>query len=347
MMARRHHFRSVRAAALVTAVLLGAIYCGSARLAHLDPALIGYLAATLVACFSLSWRIIAFWRRPPSAFYGRALLRAVRHPRMLGRLGLYAGRDVAAQQFIGRRHRLRWIAHLLLSWGTLVSFAVTLPLVWGLIRFEAAGGGEYVARFVGVPVARFSTHGAVGWLAFHVLHLAAVAVVGGATYFLCSRLRLRRQVGVAQWGHIAPPLLLLSVALSGLALPLAAELRPLWVFHVAQLVHEAAVVLLLVSLPFSKLSHLFIRPLHLGAQLVRGAGGAMAHCRVCHAVMAPLEQFAAVEEMLSKRGCAFDGYQQLCPACRRRQLATAQAQVLGAHFQPAPLRDRERRRMAA
>ena len=102
----------LRDAALATALLLGAVYGGSSRLAHLDVALLGYLAATVAACFVTVYRVSAFWRRPPSAFYARALLEAVRRPRELRRLLGAAGRDLAAQRFIARRSRVRWLAHL-------------------------------------------------------------------------------------------------------------------------------------------------------------------------------------------------------------------------------------------
>src|SRR5690606_2332324 len=63
----------VRDAALATAALLLAIVAGSGFLEHVDPALLGYLGATVVAFAGFTWRASAFWRRRPSAFYARAL----------------------------------------------------------------------------------------------------------------------------------------------------------------------------------------------------------------------------------------------------------------------------------
>src|SRR5439155_1347335 len=206
----------LRDAALATALLLAAVYAGSSGLAHFDAAVIGYPAANAAASFETVQRMSAFWRRPPSAFYARALLEAVRRPRELRRLLGAAGRDLAAQRFIARRSRVRWLAHLLLSVGTLVSFAITLPLVWGWLRFEADGGRSYRAILVAVPVVRFAPEGVVGWLVFHGLSLAAVAVALGATYFLLVRLRAppggdrtgrapRRAVPAAARGVGGPP----------------------------------------------------------------------------------------------------------------------------------------------
>ena len=335
-----------RTAALVTGLLIAAIYAGSGGLAHFDAALAGYCGATLVACYATAYQVAAFWQRRPSAFYGRALLRAARHPRQLAHVLRTTGRDIAAQRFILRRGRLRWLAHMLLAWGTLLGFAVTLPLVWGWLHFESAGDHLYRVVFASLPVGHFATAGAIGWLIFHALHLAGVAVVIGATYFLAVRLRLHRQPGVTDRFHLAPVLLLLAVAVTGLALPAAALLGQSW-FRIAALVHEATVITLLVTLPYGKLMHLFIRPLHLGAQLVREMSTESAVCRSCEARLAPSVQLRGVEAMLAEQGFRFAGYQQLCPACRRRQLATVHSELLGAQFQPQPAMRRAPLKQAA
>ena len=156
-----------RDATLVTALLLGAVWAGSAGLAHLDVALLGYLGATLVGVFGTTWRVSAWWRRPAAVVYARALFAALRRPRTLLRTGRTAARDLGAQRFIARRSCPRWLAHLLLSLGTLVSFAITLPLVFGWLRFEADGQQTYRAVLFGaVPAARFAVEGLLGWLVF-------------------------------------------------------------------------------------------------------------------------------------------------------------------------------------
>lgn len=327
--------RPVPVAAVVTGLLIAAIYVGSGGLAHFDAALAGYCGATLIACYATAYQVVAFWQRRPSAFYGRALLGAARRPRQLARVLQTAGRDIAAQRFIARRSRLRWLAHMLLAWGTLLAFAVTLPLVWGWLHFESAGDHIYRVVFASLPVGRFATDGAIGWLIFHALHVAGVAVMLGATYFLAMRLRLRREPSVTGRFHLAPVLLLLAIALTGLALPAAAALGRPW-FRSAALIHEATVITLLVTLPYGKLIHLFIRPLHLGAQLVRETSTESVPCRTCAAPLAPVVQLRSVEALLAEEGFHFAGYQQLCPVCRRRQLATVHSHLLGAQFQPQP-----------
>jgi hypothetical protein len=325
---------ALRDAAVTTAALIVLILIGSGFGTHLDHALLGYLGATLAATFGIAYRTSAFWRRPASAVYGRALLAALREPRRLRTAAAGAGRHVVAQEMIARRSRLRWAAHMLLSLGTLASFAITLPLVFGWMRFVALDQQTFQVVFFGVPLPghAFAIDGALGFLIFHALSLAGVAVALGATYFLIARWRRRGEPGATGSFHIAPLLLLLAVALTGLALPASRGMPG--AFRIAALAHELSVVVLLVGLPFSKLGHLFIRPLQLGALVVRAAGEPRRACVECGDELAPVAQIAAVEQLLAARGFRFDGHQQRCPACRRRLVATAQAQLVGADFHP-------------
>jgi hypothetical protein len=321
----------LRDAVAVSGVLFALIFVGSGSLRHLDHALLGYLAATVVATFATAYRVSAFWRRSPSAFYGRALLGALLEPRRWHTLASGTGRHLVAQEMIARRSRTRWLAHLLLSLGTLASFAITLPLVFGWLRFEAVDEATYRAICFTLPAFTFAIDGAVGFLVFHALSLAGVAVAVGAAYFIAQRFRRRHEPTVATGFHIAPLLLLLAVALTGLALPVSRGVPG--AFRVAALAHELTVIVLLVALPFSKLGHVFLRPLQLGALVVR-SDEVRATCAGCEAELAPAAQLAEVERILAARGMAFAAQHQHCPACRRRLVASAQATLLGADFQP-------------
>src|SRR5262249_17792427 len=115
--------RAQRDAVVVTALLGAAIYAGSGSFEHFDPALTGYCVAAVVTCFAVPASIAAFWRRPPSPLYGRALLSAVWRPRQLFMVLRATSRNIVAQRFLRPRGAARWLAHLLLSWGTLVGFA--------------------------------------------------------------------------------------------------------------------------------------------------------------------------------------------------------------------------------
>jgi len=331
--------RPTRDAMVATAVLLVAIYVGSGRLEHLDRALLGYLGATVVAFAGTVHRASSFWRRRPSAFYARALgsglLRGIAQPGTLRTLVRSASTDLVAQTFVARRSRLRWLAHLLLSLGTLASFAITVPLVLGWLRFTVDGPDRYRAVFFQIPTASFPVDGAIAWLVFHGLSLAGVAVTAGAVVFLVLRFRLRALPGVTTSFHVGPLMLLLVVAATGLALPATRHAPAL--FDVAALAHEIAVIVLLVAIPFSKLHHVLIRPLQLGARLVKMPDAERVACAGCGAPLAPVAQRAALAALLAARGDAFAAHGDLCPACRRRRLAQVQAAMVGAQFHPQVL----------
>jgi hypothetical protein len=322
---------ALRDAIAVSAGLVLLIVVGSGFLRWLDPALLGYLGATFAAVFGIAYQTSAFWRRPAAAFYGGALLAALRAPRTARAVFGGAARHLGAQELIARRARTKWIAHLLLSFGTLTSFAITLPLVFGWLHFEAHDPATYRAVFFNLPVATFATDGPLGTVAFHALSAAAVAVILGAGFFLLARVRRTAEPGAAAPGHVAPLLLLLAVAASGLALPATRTLPR--AHGVAAVVHQLTVALLLVGLPFGKLGHLFIRPLHLGVLAMR-AEAAVQSCAECAAALASARQLAAVEQLLAARGLAGAAHRRLCPTCRRRSLAAAQAQLVGADFHP-------------
>jgi hypothetical protein len=325
------HRVALRDATLATVLVVAAAWAGSRGGRDLDPALLGYLGATIVATFAVTWRVSAFWRRLPSAFYGRALLAALRDPRRARTAFRAAATDLGTQRFIAARSRTRWLAHLALSLGTLASFAITVPLVFGWMHFAADGQDHYRPVVLGIVLGRFALDGVAAWLVFHALAIAGGAVAFGATYFLTARLRRRALPGVTDPGQILPLALLLFVALSGLALPASRNHAQL--FAAVALLHEAAVVVLLVGLPFSKLAHVLIRPLQLGARVVH-ASTEWSACGMCGTRLAPTVQVAAVQALLAARGASVTPHLQQCTSCRRRSTAAAQARLLGAGFHP-------------
>ena len=319
---------------LATLALAIAVWLGSRAGRDLDPALFGYLGAVVVTTFALAVRVSAFWRRPASAFYGRARVAAFGDwSRLRVALGS-AGRDLAAQRFVAHRSRIRWIGHLMLSLGTLASFAITLPLVFGWLHFEAEGQDVFRPVFAGIPLPSMPLDGLIAWLVFHALTIAGVAVAVGAVLLLGSRLRRGAVGGATSSAHVTPLLLLLAVAATGLALPASRE-HPT-AFFVAARVHEISVVALLVALSSSKLAHVLVRPLQIGARIVRSAVGPRAVCVACGGAFASSEQLEAVAAILAADRAH-------CPPCRRRLVGGAQAMLVGARFHPELVEARPRR----
>lgn len=329
------HSLAGRDAALVVVAVVVLIFVGSGGFAHLDHALSGYLLATLVAAGGVAFKVSSFWRRPPSALYGGVLARGLMRPNEMLQVARTASTRIVAQTFIRERSRRRWFGHMLLAWGTLASFAITLPLVWGLLRFEAVSEQTYRVVVFSIPTVSFAIDGPIGFGFFHALLGAGIAVAVGSLLLLLDRFERRHEAEASNGFHWRPLALLLVVALTGILLPIVGQLGSTTAFRAAQLAHEAAVVGLLVALPFGKLQHLFIRPLQLGAKLMAATSTAAAVCTGCGEAFHPSEQVLAVQNLLRERGFAFAGRPGLCPTCRRRELATAHCHGRAGRFRPA------------
>src|SRR5438105_8858990 len=125
---------------LVTAALAALIVLGSRNLEHFDAALVGYTFAVLFAAFGITYRYTMWLQRPPTALYFKRGWQVFFRPKHLGRNITHwfvrITSDFALNRFIFRRGKSAGMAHWLIMWGCLIAFAVTFPLVFGLIHFE-------------------------------------------------------------------------------------------------------------------------------------------------------------------------------------------------------------------
>ncbi len=119
-------------AVLAAAVLILLIYIGSRGLRDFDSALIGYAVATLFTLVALTYRYAIWIGRPPTWEYFRAGWANFLSLRNFRRYSLLIPKawwtDIFAQTFILKRSLLRWIMHMSIFWGVLLSLAITLPL---------------------------------------------------------------------------------------------------------------------------------------------------------------------------------------------------------------------------
>src|ERR1043165_7329428 len=109
-----------------TAAVTTLIVLGSQGLRQFDWPLLPYALATIFCAGGAAYRCAAWFQRPPTKRYWRQSWRLWREGRVLptsAYVGQFAVNNFAAQQFIARRGRRRWLAHLCLSWGTLMAFA--------------------------------------------------------------------------------------------------------------------------------------------------------------------------------------------------------------------------------
>jgi hypothetical protein len=244
--------------------------------------------------------------------------------------------NILAQRFIQKRSWLRWTAHACMSWGCILAAAVTFPLSFGWIRFETPPDSQeiYDAYVFGVRMLRFPIKSLVGELVFNVLVISAALVIVGVMLALWRRARDRGELAVQDIGNDLLPLLLLF-AISSTGVLLAVSTRFMHGFHynfLSQL-HAGTVIITLLYLPFGKFFHIFQRTTQLTLDFYRRAGveGAAARCASCDAPFASALHIADLKQVEVELGIRYSlgndkapHYQDVCPACRRKNLAKIQ-----------------------
>lgn len=318
------------------------IVAGSGNLRHFDLALLPYALASIFSAAAVAYRYTVWLQRPPTWRYWQQGWRLFWQDGPLRNtvrlLGLLCD-NFATQRFIGRRSHLRWIMHLCLSWGGMLAFAITFPLVFGWIHFEtpAADPHTYQVFVLGVNVQEFSVDSLRAFLAFNALNFSAVLVLVGIALSLHRRLTEPGALALQQFGNdVLPLLLLFVVATTGLGLTVSARWFYGHGFAFIALTHTAAVVAMLLYLPFGKFFHIFQRPAQLGVAFYKRAArtGPQAVCGRCRHPFAAQMQIADLKQVLAELQFDYrmDGpvahYQDICPPCRRKLLALNQEQAV-------------------
>ncbi len=329
-----------------TAALVASIVIGSRKLQNFDPALVTYTFATIFATWGVVYHYWVWLQKPPTKIYWRRgwqLVRQLGVLRSLGRLLPLAWTHLAAQTFIRERSVLRWWMHQLLFWGCVLAVLITFPLVFGWIHFGSKGQDQmtYVTYLFGFPTGSFRIRTIVSWLLFHGLDIAAVLVLGGIALALWRRMRDQGARAVQDFGRDFFPLILLfAISVTGLALTVSTTWLRGSFYGFLSILHAITVIAALLYLPFGKFFHIFQRPAQLGVKLYQRAGeeGEGAHCARCG------ERFASrmhVDDLkLALQSLGFDytlpqntstntagNWQELCPACKRKSLASAQLRL--------------------
>lgn len=324
-------------ATLLTALL---IVVGSRRLAHFDAALVGYTFAVLFATFAITYRYSMWLQRPPTAMYWRRgwqiFLRPRNIPRKLGRWFVFIWGDILANGFIRHRDRMRWLAHILLMWGCLIAFAITIPLVFGWLHFttDPADEGIYVINVFGVAIASFPTGSLVGFLVFHGLVWSSFLVIGGVMLAMRRRMRDHGAAALQLFGEDFLPLILLfAVSVTGLMMTASYSWMKGYAYDFLAILHALTVIITFLWLPFGKFFHIFQRPAQIGVRFYREEGPrmGMARCARCGQEFASqihVDDLIQVERELGYRydlpGAGIDHYGRICPRCRRAMIGLAQ-----------------------
>ena len=261
----------------------------------------------------------------------------------VSRLAALFAVNIIAQRFIEKRSPLRWAAHWFIFWGCILAAAVTFPLSFGWIHFETAGAAQerYRAFVFGLRVFTFDLASPLAPLVFNVLDISAVLVIVGVSLAMWRRGRDRGALAVQQFGaDLLPLVMLFAVSITGVFLTVSTHLmRGLHFVFLSQL-HAVTVIFTLLYLPFGKFFHIFQRPAQLGVAFYRetGAKGEAARCARWGEPFASrmhVDDLKRVERELEIRyeavgvkggapGETAAHYQDICPACRRKNLALTQ-----------------------
>lgn len=321
------------------------IVVGSQGLRHFDWALLPYAFSSVFAAAAVAYRYTVWLQRPPTWRYWQQGWRLFWQGGVL-RNSIFLGRllrdNFATQRFIGQRSRLRWVMHMCLSWGGMLAFALTFPLVFGWMHFETSAEDlrMYQLFVMGVKVQEFSIDSLIAFLSFNALNFSAVLVLVGIVLAVHRRLTEPGALALQQFGNdILPLLLLFVVAATGLGLTISAHWLHGHGFAFIALTHAIAVVAMLLYLPFGKFFHIFQRPAQLGVAFYKKAAQSspQAQCARCQTPFASLMQVTDLKQVLDELGFDYyfddqadaqvEHYQHICPPCRRRALALTQAQT--------------------
>ncbi len=270
------------------ALLALLIMLGSRMLAFFDPALTGYAIASLFAAFAVAFHYGTWLMRPSTRVMWRRswqfFLSWPNFRRYFWVIPVTFVRNLLFQTFIRQRSLLRWIMHQCLFWGVILSFAVTFPLTFGWIHFEALGAHTYQVFIFGFQVGQMNALGPIGFNTFHALDYFAVLLIIGCSIAYWRRWQDRSLRSVQRVLFDLLPLhLLMSIAVTGLMLTVVdIGFDGAWHWPIT-LTHQFLVIMMLLYLPFGKLFHIIQRPANLGVELYYKIGSeqGMKNCARC------------------------------------------------------------------
>jgi hypothetical protein len=346
------------AATVIVLVLL--IYLGSSQFRHFDSALVGYAVATVVAAAALVYRYTLWIAKPPTWRYFRAgwanFLSWDNFRRYATLIPKAWWTDIFAQTFILRRSFARWVMHMSIFWGVVISLLVTIPLTFGWLHFTLAQPGTYQMWVFGIAFITFPVETPISWVLFHALDFSAVLLLIGLSIAFWRRVTDAGLLATQRFGFdLLPLLLLFAIAVTGLALTASQmwwEGRFYWFLA---LTHEVTVVAWFLSLPFGKFFHIVERPASIGVTLYQTvnqdeeqradrrardgeplpAGG---HCRRCGERLPSAQFVSDLKASLYDLGQAYDlgegagMLQDYCPTCKRILRGQGYYRTLGNRF---------------
>ncbi|HEU5345869.1 MAG TPA: hypothetical protein VFU60_16090 [Ktedonobacterales bacterium] len=287
---------AVTAGIVAAALLVALIAIGSRGFHWFDSALIGYAVGSVFTFAAVTYKYTFWLLRPQTGRYfrrGWQLFFSVENFRKYTTLvpsAIFKG--ILAQTFIRKRSYYRWIMHLCIFWGVILSLAITWPLTFGWLRFTQPldGSGQYRMWAFGFPLFTFPPYSIFGFVLYHALVFTAILLLIGLVMAFHRRFHDLYSITTQRFGFDLVPLaLLVAIVITGLALTADSTFFNGAFYWFISLTHEAVVVLWLISLPFGKFFHIIERPATVGIELYwRASEDSVQHnCPRCGAPFAP------------------------------------------------------------
>lgn len=359
--ARRARFGQ-RLAAIVAGTIAGLILIlliivGSRGFQWFDDALIGYAVGTVFATAAVTYKYTFWLMRPQTGRYFRRgwqlffSLENFRRYATLVPVAIFNG--LLAQTFIRKRSYYRWIMHLCIFWGVILSLCITFPLTFGWLRFTQTDVGQYRIWALGFPLFSFPPYSIFGFLIYHALVFSSLLLLVGLIMAFHRRFHDVANIAIQRFGFdIVPLALLFAIVLTGVALTLDSTFFYGAYYQFISLTHEAVVVLWLISLPFGKFFHIIERPATVGIELYWRASedGEQRRCPRCGEPFAPVRFIQDLKRTLDDIGqeyivaanpptsqpmttpapvTQFTWWQDFCPDCKRVMRGEANLAALG------------------
>ena len=356
----RLRLRSSLFGLIAAAILIGLIALGSRGFHWFDASLIGYAVASVFVAAAVTYKYMFWLARPPTGRYwlrSWQLFFSYENFRRYTSVIPTAFFDLFSQQFIRRRGFYRWLTHQCIFWGVILSCLITFPLTFGWLRFTQTTTSWYQMWFFGFPLLTFALGTVFSFVVIHALDFSAVLLLIGLVLAFHRRFHDLALVSVQRFGFdIVPLALLMSIVITGLALTADSTWLAGAYYWFISLVHEAVVVMWLISLPFGKFFHLIERPATVGIELYwrTGEGTVMQKCARCGEEFAPVrfiqdlkktlydvnedytlsEATSQVEAVQTQVGQTHPmttqlWWQDICPRCKRVMRAQANLAALG------------------
>lgn len=307
---------------LAISMLVLLTYAGSRMFTHLDLNLYGYMVGTFVFIGGFFYRFIAWGERPPTKIIIKKGLKLLFRKSSLKT----SANHLVTQKFVWNRGVYRWIQHMMIGWGCILSCFVTFPLVFGWMYFTMENNGYYTVVAMGMDVMRVKADGIIAFFFYNALNFTAIMVIIGVCMALYRRLKNMQARASQKFMYDFLPLyLLLFISATGLLLTMMNVFLHGAGQPVMSLIHQYSVIITLIYLPFGKLAHIPFRPLSVFARNYREHYGekSMKQCRVCGNSFVSEEQSEDVIKVLGINQIDFEmkeGFHlaELCLPCRRK-----------------------------